>query len=35
MAEKARVCLVNPDHGIVENLILNANNVDFYGTETL
>jgi len=28
IAEIARVFLVNPDHGIVENPILDANNVD-------
>jgi len=31
----ARVFLVNPDHCIVENPILDANTVDFYGTTTL
>jgi len=35
IAEMARVVLVNPDHGIVENPILDANNVDFYSTTTL
>jgi len=34
IAEKARVFFVNPCHGTVENPILDANNVDFYGTTT-
>jgi len=35
IAEIARVFLVNPDHGIIENPILDANSADFYGTTTL
>jgi len=35
MAEKARVFLVNPDYGVVENLILDASSVEFYDTTTL
>jgi len=34
-AKMARVFLVNPNHGIVENPILDTNSVDFYGTTTL
>jgi len=30
-----RVFLANPDHGIVEPPILDANSTDFYGTTTL
>jgi len=34
--EMVRVFLVNPDHGmgLVENLTVDANNLDFYGTTT-
>jgi len=35
IADTARVYLINPDHGIVENPILDANSVGFYGTTTL
>jgi len=35
IAEIARVVFLSPDHGIVENPTLDANNVDFYGTTTL
>jgi len=35
IAEMARVFLVNPDHGRVENAILDTNNVDFHLTTTL
>jgi len=35
IAMMARVLLVNPDHGVVKNPILYADNVNFYGTATL
>jgi len=33
--EIARVFFVNPYHGIVENPIIDANSMDFYGNTTL
>jgi len=34
IAEMAHIFLLDPDHGIVRNPILDANNVDFDGTTT-